>query len=184
MRFVDVATGASLKSPVPGKPGALTRTAAVRIGRALATLLARSPDGAPAGPVVVTHADEPGQRAIRDGLVAGLLLAGRDVLDLGAADSELFAFALRGGDGGRECAAGILVGSTGDALSVMVFVGLTPLVGGALLDLARIADAGVFVVGTGVVLTPDLRGAFRAEPGDLAIDIDYTTNDTSEGPAL
>lgn len=178
MSFVDLVRGVCLRVP----PGTLDRTAAQRFGRALATLLARR--GGARSPVVVARGDDDEQRALRDGIVRGLVLSGVDVVDLGVVDSELFAFALRAGDGGAPCAAGILLCGTGDATSVMTFVGLATTNDETLRELAAIADAGAFVVGHGTVAFPDLRAAFRAEPAGFDIDIDQTSDDTREGPAL
>jgi hypothetical protein len=178
MRFVDLARGVCLRVP----PGALDRTSAQRFGRALATLLARR--GAPRAPVVVARGEDDEQRALRDGIVRGLVQSGVDVIDLGDVESELFAFALRAGHEGDACAAGVLLGSTGDATSVMTFLGLAPTSTDTLHELASIADAGHFVVGQGTVRFPDLRAAFRAEPTGFDIDIDQTSDDTREGAAL
>jgi hypothetical protein len=178
MPYVDYVRGVCLRVP----PGALDRVTAQRFGRALATLLVRR--GGPRAPVVVARGDDDDQRALRDGFVRGLVQSGVDVIDLGAVDSELFAFALRAGHGGDACAAGVLIGSTGDASSVMTFVGMTPTSGETLLELARLADAGVFAVGQGSVAFPDLRAAFRAEPTGFDIDIDQSSDDTREGAAL
>jgi hypothetical protein len=178
MPFVDLVRGVCLRVP----PGTLDRTTAQRFGRALGTLLARRGDAR--APVVVARGDDDEQRAVRDGIVRGLVLSGVDVLDLGVVDSEYFAFALRAGHGGAACAAGVLLGGTGDATSVMTFVGLAPLTTDALHELAALADAGAFVVGQGTVGFPDLRAAFRSEPVGFDIDIDHTSDDTREGPAL
>jgi hypothetical protein len=187
MRFADAVRGATLKGPPPGVDGAFDRDAARRLGRALATLLARRGVSA-ALPVIIAHADEPGARAARDGVIGGLLLSGRDVLDLGAADSELFAFGLRSGHHGDSCAGGVHIGVTGEGAdlvtSAMLFLGVSPLLGASLAELAQLADAGPFVVGAGVVHAPDLRRAFRAEPAGIDVDIDYTADDTAEGQAL
>ena len=178
MPFADLVRGVCLRVP----PGALDRTTAQRFGRALATLLARRGDAR--APVVVARGDDEDQRALRDGIVRGLVLSGVDVLDLGIVDSELFAFALRAGHRGAACAAGVLLGSTGDATSAMTFLGLAPTSSDTLHELAELADAGAFVVGQGTVEFPDLRAAFRAEPTGFDIDIDHTNDDTREGSAL
>jgi hypothetical protein len=178
MRFADLVRGVCLRVP----PGTLDRTTAQRFGRALATLHARR--GGQRSPVVIARGDDDEQRALRDGIVRGLVLSGVDVFDLGTVDSELFAFALRVGHGGAACAAGVLLGGTGEATSIMPFIGYAPTTGETLVELAALADAGAFVVGQGTVVFPELRGAFGAEPAGFDIDIDQGSDDTREGPAL
>ncbi|MBM4280650.1 MAG: hypothetical protein FJ137_07770 [Deltaproteobacteria bacterium] len=186
MQFSELVRGVCLRVPVDGGDavGAVDRVRAARFGRALATLLVRRQ--LPCSPVVLARTDDgEAQRALRDGFVRGLVSSGADVLDLGRAASELFAFGLRAGHDGRECAAGVLLGSLGEATSVMTFVGLSPTSAATLEELAQLADDGVFVVGAGRVSFPDLRAAFRAEAGDsFDISFELTDDDTREGPAL
>ncbi len=154
MKFSELVRGASLR----GAPSVFSTTMALRLGRAVATLLRRR--GASDGPVLIARGSDGPELIARDGLCQGLVLGGLDVVDLGRAESDLFTFALRH----ESACGGALVGTTGDSVGVMLFAASRPLVGEGLVDLARIADEGAFVTGIGTLQQRDLRAAFRTAP--------------------
>jgi hypothetical protein len=159
MKIAELVRGASLR----GSPSVFSTTMTLRLGRAVATLLRRRSDAR--GPVVVARGGDGAELIARDGLCQGLVLGGLDVVDLGRAESDLFTFALRQPfDERGQPLGGALVGTTGDSVGVMLFTGSRPLVGEGLVELARIADEGCFVVGAGTLSSRDLRGAFRLQP--------------------
>lgn len=161
--FSELVRGASLR----GSPAVFSLTMTQRLGRAIATLLRRRSEGR--GPVVVARQNDGAELVARDGLVQGLVLGGADVVDLGRCESDLFTFALRH----EGAVGGVLVGTTGENIGVMLFAGTHPIVGEALVTLAGIAERGAFVVGAGTVTPRDLRLAFRqnpARPSDTEVD--------------
>ena len=171
MKFSELVRGASLR----GSPAVFTAATALRLGRAVGTLLRRRSDAPGRAPVVVGRAGEGPELIVRDGLCQGLVLSGFDVVDLGVCESDLFTFALRTrGEGGAAsdgaATGGALVGTTGDSLGVMLFAGARPLVGEGLVELARIADKGAFCVGAGTLGSRDLRTAFLKNAGQSERD--------------
>lgn len=154
MKFAELVRGASLR----GSPSTFSLTMTQRLGRAVATLLRRRSDAR--GPVIIARAADGHELVARDGLCQGLLMGGVDVVDLGRAESDLFTFALRH----EGALGGVLVGTTGESVGVMLFAGIRPLVGESLSALAKIADDGGFVGGAGALALRDLRTIFRATP--------------------
>jgi len=153
-RFADLVRGASLRGP----PAAFSSTTSLRLGRAMGTVLRRQ--GHASTTVLVGRGTAIVDAAVRDGLVAGLVLSGLRVVDLGVIESDRFIAALRQGPDSDVRGAdawpvlgGVLVGSTGDAVGVMSFSGARPLVGEALVGIAAVAEAGAFVAAVGGGLT-------------------------------
>lgn len=150
MQLSDLVRGTSVR----GSPSAVTSLLALRFGRALATSLRRRGD---ARPVVVARDGDGPRLALRDALCQGLVLSGKAVVDVGVVDGDAFAFALRhpeqsfsaGGGVDGAPGAGVLVSFTGESVSLAVVVGGRALVGDALVDIARLADAGTFAAGAG-----------------------------------
>ncbi len=171
MQLSDLVRGTSVR----GSPSAVTSPLALRFGRALATQLRRRGD---TRPVVVARDGDGPRLALRDAVCQGLVLSGKAVVDVGVVDGDAFAFALRHPDaafgGGVDVApgAGVLVSFSGESVSLAVVVGGRAVVGDALVDIARLADAGTFAVGSGMLtlagLAPLASVAPRAADGEAA----------------
>lgn len=153
-RFADLVRGASLR----GSPATFSSVTSIRLGRAVGTVLRRRGHSSPT--VVLARGATAVDAAVRDGLVTGLILSGLRVVDLGVVESDRFTAALRvrppstlRGADAWPALGGVLVGCTTDAVGVMLFSGVRPLVGEALVDIAAVAEAGVFVTTVGGALT-------------------------------
>ena len=153
-RFAELVRGASLR----GAATTFSPMTSMRLGRAIGTVLRRQ--GHVSSTMLVGRGPTDVDGSVRDGLVAGLVLSGLHVVDLGVVESDRFTAALRNGPaadirGAKAWPAlgGILVGASGDAVGVMLFSGARPLVGEALVEVAGVAEAGAFVATTGGGLT-------------------------------
>jgi hypothetical protein len=183
MRVVDLVRAASLR----GSSSQIDARVGLRVGRALATVLARRHGHV--GPVALGCSDPVAQREVRDGLLHGLLLSGATVVDVGACESEQWSHALRSGHEGGACRGGVLVGAFDDTVSLMAFAvseagDLEAFSGEQLMVIARVADDGAFVAGLGTVLPLDPRARFPTELPSIEIDLQLTGDDTREGVAL
>jgi len=174
-RFADLVRGASLR----GAPAIFSSSTSIRLGRAVGTVLRRQGHSSPT--VVLGRGSSAVDAAVRDGLVTGLILSGLRVVDLGVVESDRFTAALRKGPPSTLRGAdawpalgGVLVGCSADAVGVMLFAGARPLVGDALVDVAAVAEAGVFVATVGGALTV-IDTALLPWPHTEIIDDDVET---------
>lgn len=180
MPFSDLVRGASLR----GSPAQLGVIPCVRLGRAIGTVWRHARQGSRGLSVVVGRSRGSAEAAARDGLVAGLVASGFVVADVGVVESERFTGMLRQGPaanapGSRVWPAtgGVFVGTSGESLGVMLFDGITPVVGSRLAELARAADIGAFCVhGGGHIVSVESRTmplvVAPEVPGDDAVDND------------
>ncbi|MBI1946810.1 MAG: hypothetical protein HYS27_14030 [Deltaproteobacteria bacterium] len=154
MSFADLIHGAL----VQGDAAHLDVAAATRLGRAFGTALRRRTGGG-ARVVVVARAGNGDELPMRDGLARGLVLCGHDVRDLGVADQRQFAAALArlGADGGA-----LVLPAEGGERAVTFSLGVRPLVGEALAELALLADGEDFAAGAGTLTLLDVHGAHDA----------------------
>jgi len=160
MRCAEMVRGASLRGP----KDALGFDAALRLGRALGTLARRRARNAP---ILLGRTSGVAETRVRDGLAAGLVLAGVTVVDIGVVESDRFTGALRAGPKPWwPLAGGVYVSIAGDSVGVMVFDGMRPVVGAPLADVARIADDAFALAEGGIVVALDARVLPRAPVQD------------------
>ena len=182
--FADLVRGASLRA----QPHVLTPATTLRLGRAIGTVVRRH--GQATNTVLIGRGPGAADASVRDGLVAGLVLGGLHVVDLGVVESDRFMAALRVGPNPSvrgahawPAAAGVLVGTASDSVGVMVFAGGRPLVGAHLVEVAAVAERGAFVGCPGgditVVDTHLLAWASTSNDGDDGDDGDNTVDDNS-----
>lgn len=169
-RCADLVRGASLRGPA----ARLTATTTLRLGRAIAGEVRRRTPGIDT--VLIGRGADAADVDVRNGLVAGLVLGGVHVVDLGVVESDRFTAALRAGPpedvrgaDAWPAAAGILIASTSDSVGVMIFSGTRPIVGDGLTQIAAAADRGTFVAVDGGRITR-IDGALLPWPRPTAID--------------
>lgn len=152
--FNSLLRGASLQ----GDAATLDVRVATRLGRALGTFARRR--GPASGPFVVATSPAVDGRAVRNGLVRGLLLAGHDVCDLGCCGADVFSDGLRhlAAWGGVFIAAALDHGndsSSPDAASLVIVLGGRPLLAESLAALLEVADGDSFSSGQGSLTIVD-----------------------------
>lgn len=154
MSFAELIEGSSFV----GAPTRLDVAAATRLGRAFGTALRRRSGGG-AQVVVVARRSHGEERALRDGLVRGLLLAGHRVCDVGVVDDGLLAFAVE-----HLGAAGSAVASAAasERGAIELTLGRRALQGEALSEVATLADGDDQAAGEGSLSVLDLGDAWRA----------------------